>query len=80
MRNSLHNTWKNALVLDWIPEEKAKSLSLLQFYVGLRWTKIIQGLQKSKQELSSIYDILNLNDKIDVIEPCEQIENDQTTP
>ena len=63
VRNSLHNTWKNALVLDWIPEEKAQSLSLLQFYVGLRWTKTIKGLQKSKQNLNSIYDILN------VIEP-----------
>ena len=69
VRNSLHNTWKNALVLDWIPEEKAQSLSLLQFYVGLRWTKTIKGLKKSKQELSSIYEILNV---IDVIEPNQR--------
>ena len=60
MRNSLHNTWKNALVLDWIPQEKAKAMSVLQFYVGLRWTKTIEGLQRSKQELNSIYDILNV--------------------
>ena len=62
LRNSLHNTWKNALVLDWIPEEKAKALSLDQYYVGLRWTRTVRALTDYKEELNSIFDIFNIID------------------
>ena len=60
LKVSLHRTWKNALVLDWISPDKVKSLPLLEFYTGLRWTKTVKALKNYKVELNSIYDILKI--------------------
>ena len=54
---SLHNTWKNALVFDWIPEEKAKALSLSRYYVGLKWTNKTIALNDYKEKMNSIFDL-----------------------
>ena len=59
LKHSLHNTWKNALVFDWIPEEKAKALSLSDYYVGLKWTKKKIALNNYKQNMNSILDLFD---------------------
>ena len=69
LRVSLHRTWKNALTLDWISPEKAKSLPLLEFYTGLRWTKMVKALKNYKVELNSIYDILKIIDPNEELRP-----------
>ena len=60
LRVSLHRRWKHALTHDWISAEKAKSLPLLEFYVGLRWKKMVKALENYKEKLTSIYDILKI--------------------
>ena len=62
LKLSLERTWKHALVLDWLSPDKAKSLPILEFYVGLRWTKTVKALKNYKVELQSIYDILRVVD------------------
>ena len=47
---------------DWISPEKAKSLPLLEFYVGLRWKKVVKALKNYKKDMTSIYDILKIID------------------
>ena len=59
LKHSLHNTWKNALVYDWIPEEDAKALSLSDYYVGLKWTKKEIALNNYKQNMNSIFDLFD---------------------
>ena len=54
-------SWKNSLSHDWIPVEKAKTFPLREFYVGLRWVRVVKrAIQNFKQELDSIYDILEM--------------------
>ena len=60
LKQSLHRTWKNALRHDWIPEEVAKSLPVLEFYTGVRWTKMVKALKNYKKKMTSIYDIFNV--------------------
>ena len=56
-------TWKNSLSHDWIPVEKAKTFPLREFYVGLRWVRVVKrAIKNFKQELKSIYDILEIVD------------------
>ena len=56
-------TWKNSLSHDWIPVEKAKTFPLREFYVGLRWVRVVKReIKNFKQELKSIYDILEIVD------------------
>ena len=62
LKLSLNRTWKHALTLDWISPEKAKSVPLLEFYVGLRWRKLEKAMKNYKVTLTSIYDILNVID------------------
>ena len=48
---------------DWIPVEKAKTFPLREFYVGLRWVRVVKrAIQNFKQDLNSIYDILDMLD------------------
>ena len=48
---------------DWIPVEKAKTFPLREFYVGLRWVRMVKrAIQNFQQELASIYDILDIVD------------------
>ena len=48
---------------DWIPVEKAKTFPLREFYVGLRWVRVVKrAIQNFKEELKSIYDILEITD------------------
>ena len=48
---------------DWIPVEKAKTFPLKEFYVGLRWVRVVKrAIQNFKEELKSIYDILEIVD------------------
>ena len=58
----MHRTWKNALRHDWIPERVAKSLPVLEFYTGLRWTETRKALENYKKQMTSIYDIFNVID------------------
>ena len=69
LRVSLRRTWKHALTHDWISPEKAKSLPLLEFYVGLKWTKMVKALKNYKLELTSIYDILKISDPDEELGP-----------
>ena len=63
LKDSLDRTWKNSLSHDWIPVEKAKTFPLREFYVGLRWVRVVKrAIQNFKQELTSIYDILEIED------------------
>ena len=49
---------------DWLQSEKAKKFALHEFYVQLKWTKMIkQAIQDHFEELTSIYDILDAADK-----------------
>ena len=69
LKQSLHRTWKNALRHDWIPEEVAKSLPVLEFYTGVRWTKMVKALKNYKKKMTSIYDIFNVIDSDKEPEP-----------
>ena len=43
--------------------DKAKTFPLREFYVGLRWIRVVKrAIQNFKQELNSIYDILEMLD------------------
>ena len=47
--------------------EKAKTFPLREFYVGLRWVRVVKrAIQNFNKELSSIYDIL------DAVDPSER--------
>ena len=57
---SLDKTWKNCMTHDWIRSEKAKSFPLHEYYVKLRWSKMVKRAMKDQfEELDSIYDILD---------------------
>ena len=48
---------------DWIPVEKAKTFPLREFYVGLKWVRVVKrAIQNFKQELNSIHEILEMLD------------------
>ena len=66
LKDSLDRTWKNSLSHDWIPVEKAKTFPLREFYVGLRWVRVVKrAIQNFQHELASIYDIFNIEDTND---------------
>ena len=66
LKDSLDRTWKNSLSHDWIPVKKAKTFPLREFYVGLRWGRVVKrAIQNFKQELTSIYDIFAIEDATD---------------
>ena len=60
VRESIQRTWKNGLVLDWFPPQKAKSMPLLEHYVGMRWTKVGKGFENYKENLTSIFDLFRI--------------------
>ena len=61
LKDSLNMTWKNSLSHDWIPVEKAKTFPLREFYVGLRWVRVVKrAIRNFKEELKSFYDILEI--------------------
>ena len=63
VKDSLYMTWKHSLSHDWIPVERAKTFPLREFYVGLRWVRVVKrAIQNFQQELTSIYDIFELLD------------------
>ena len=63
LKDSLDRTWKNSLSHDWIPVEKAKTFPLKEFYVGLRWVRVVKrAIQNFQRELTSIYDIFDIVD------------------
>ena len=64
LKDSLERTWKNSLSHDWIPVEKAKTFPLREFYVGLRWVRVVKrAIKNFKQELDSIFDIFKILDR-----------------
>ena len=66
LKDSLERTWKNSLSHDWIPVEKAKTFPLREFYVGLRWVRVMKrAIKNFQQELASIYDIFDIEDTDD---------------
>ena len=66
LKESLDRTWKNSLSHDWIPVEKAKTFPLREFYVGLRWVRVVKrAIQNFQHELASIYDIFDIEDTSD---------------
>ena len=69
LKQSLHRIWKEALTQDWISPEKAKTLPVLEFYTGLRWTEIKKALKNQKKEMKSIYEIFNVIDQDEEPEP-----------
>ena len=63
LKDSLDRTWKNSLSHDWIPVEKAKTFPLREFYVGLRWVRVVKrAIQNFQRDLTSIYDIFDIVD------------------
>ena len=74
-------TWKNALILDWIPSEKAKTLPLLEFYVESKWKEKRKALQNYEKELTSINDIFKVIGPHDQPRPVQIfIEGEQNFP
>ena len=69
LKRSLTRTWKHALTLDWISPDIAKSLPLLEYYVGLRWTKLVKALTNYTEEMTSIMDVFKVIDKDEELEP-----------
>ena len=66
LKDSLDRTWQNSLSHDWIPVDKAKTFPLREFYVGLRWVRVMKrAIENFKQELTSIYDIFDIEDTSD---------------
>ena len=63
--------WKNALILDWISQEKAKTLPFLEFYVGSKWKERRKALQNYEKELTSINDIVKVIDPNDQPRPVQ---------
>ena len=48
---------------DWIPVDKAKTFPLREFYVGLKWVRVVKrAIQNFSQELANIYDIFDIVD------------------
>ena len=65
--DSLQRTWRKSLSLDWIPVKKARTFPLKEYYVGLRWARMVhRAIKTFKQELTNIYDILT------IVEPSEE--------
>ena len=63
LKDSLDRTWKNSLSHDWIQVEKAKTFPLREFYVGLRWVRVMKrAIKNFHKELASIYDIFDIDD------------------
>ena len=63
LKDSLDRTWKNSLSHDWIPVEKAKTFPLREFYVGLKWVRVVKrAIENFRQELANIYDIFDIVD------------------
>ena len=63
LKDSLERTWKNSLSHDWIPAEKAKTFPLRDFYVGLRWIRVVKrAIDNFRKELNNIYDIFDVVD------------------
>ena len=60
VRESIQRTWKNGLVLDWFSPQKAKTMPLLEHFVGLRWTKVGKGFENYKENLTSVYDLFRV--------------------
>ena len=56
----LERTWSKALSIDWFPEDKARSFSLEEFYVGLKWVEKKGALKIYKRKMKCIYDIFNV--------------------
>ena len=57
---SLDKTWKNCMSHNWIRSEKAKSFPLHEYYVKLRWSKMVKRAMRDQfEELDSIYDIMD---------------------
>ena len=57
------------MTLDWISPDIAKSLPLLEYYVGLRWTKLVKALTNYTEEMTSIMDVFKVIDKDEELEP-----------
>ena len=66
LKDSLNRTWRHSLSHDWIPSTLAKTFPLREFYVGLRWIRIVRrAIKNFREELTSIYDIFDLPDAQD---------------
>ena len=51
----------NCLNHDYMPADQAKSFSLREFYVGLRWARMVsRAMHNIKKEMTSIYDVLDV--------------------
>lgn len=58
---ALERIWKNAPTHDWIPLSKAKTFSLKDYYVGLRWQREVKrALENYRVELTNMRDILKI--------------------
>ena len=67
LKTSSDRTWRNSLSHGWMPVEKAKTFPLREFYLGLRWVRVVKrAIQNFNTELNSIYDIL------DIVDPRER--------
>ena len=63
-KQSLERMWRNNLSNDWMSRDKASSFPVDRFYVNLMWTKTVKGVLKNeKQELSSIFEILQTTER-----------------
>ena len=66
LKQSLDSTWKKSLSHDWIRVKKAKTFPLREFYVGLRWVRVMErAIKNFHKELASIYDIFDIGDTAD---------------
>ena len=61
VKDSLYRAWKECMSHDWMSADNAKTFPLKQFYVGLRWTKIVKRVLKNyKRDMKNVYEILTV--------------------
>ena len=62
MKRQLRRRCRNALSTDWLPDEKAKTFPLRDYYSDLGWKKRVKkAMRDTRVELKRIYDIFDNN-------------------
>ena len=63
-KRSLQRQWKNALSHDWIPRDKARTFPLDDFYVDLKWARLVKGAIRNRNiPMKSLHEVFNITGK-----------------
>ena len=62
VKREMRRRCKNALSTDWLPDEKAKTFPLREYYSDLGWKKKVKkAIKDTSVGLTKIQDIFNIN-------------------